>query len=206
MRIIDLSHPIKTGMPAYPGTPEVLVTQIATHQKHHYSEHQFTLTSHTGTHMDAPYHMIEDGKTLEELGGIFYGNALCVPMKNDDIIEAIQEAVRNDVEYLIIHTGHNVLWKEEHHGKYSTLTTELATMIAESPIKGVGFDTPSADEMGSTTFPIHHILLVKDTVIFENLTNLDKLPRDPFTFVAAPLFYERADGAPIRAFALLTKE
>ena len=65
MRVLDLSHPIHAGMPVYPGTPRPGVAPANTIAEHGFAERLLTLSSHTGTHMDAPAHLLEGGRTLD---------------------------------------------------------------------------------------------------------------------------------------------
>ena len=66
MLIIDLTHKIESGMPVFPGTPEVKISQFSTIEKDDFAEKEIQLATHIGTHMDAPAHMISGGKTLDQ--------------------------------------------------------------------------------------------------------------------------------------------
>ena len=83
MKIIDLSHPISPGMPVYPGTePPVFVTG-ASIAKAGFLEKKITLFSHTGTHVDAPAHLIEGASTLDQLPvEQFIGKALVLGLED----------------------------------------------------------------------------------------------------------------------------
>ena len=67
MRIIDLSHPIHPTKPVYPGTAPPSIAATAALDKDGFEEHQITFTTHTGTHVDAPSHMLADAETLDRL-------------------------------------------------------------------------------------------------------------------------------------------
>lgn len=67
MRFVDLSHPIKSGMPVYPGDPEVTVEPALTIARDGGAVSRLTLSSHTGTHMDAPRHTVEGGAAIDEI-------------------------------------------------------------------------------------------------------------------------------------------
>ncbi len=81
------------------------------------------------------------------------------------------------------------------------LSPEAAQWLVDADIKGVGIDMISVDEVDSTDFAIHNILLGADLVIIENLTNLEALPDSEFSFYCFPLRIEHADGSPVRAVA-----
>ena len=67
MHVIDLSSSIYNKMPTYPGDPEVRITQVHTLQKQGWRLREISMGTHTATHLDAPSHMIKDGKTLDEI-------------------------------------------------------------------------------------------------------------------------------------------
>ena len=81
--------------------------------------------------------------------------------------------------------------------------------MTQFPLKGVGFDAFSVDKVVSAekvtpeTLPNHHILLAKEILLIENLTNLSLLPKDVFSFQCLPMKIENADGSPIRAIAII---
>ena len=85
---------------------------------------------------------------------------------------------------------------------YPTLTKEAANYIANTNIKGIGIDMLSVDRYDTSVFEVHHILFEKGKIIIENLTNLETVP-EKFLFIAAPFKYNDADGAPVRAIAIV---
>ena len=83
---------------------------------------------------------------------------------------------------------------------------EVVDFIISSKKKGVGFDTISVDAIDSIELLNHHKLLSNNILIFENLTNLEEIKSNLFTFCALPLKFKNSDGAPIRAIAIIEKE
>jgi kynurenine formamidase len=81
------------------------------------------------------------------------------------------------------------------------LQAETSSWLTSFPLKAIGFDTISPDPVTSTDLPNHNILLEKEVLIIENLTNLDQLIDHTFDFYCIPLPIGQADGAPVRAFA-----
>ena len=63
--IIDLSHPLRTGTPVYPGDPEVVVSPAATAAADGYNVLHVTMGSQSGTHVDAPFHFLADGARID---------------------------------------------------------------------------------------------------------------------------------------------
>ena len=198
-------------MPVYPGTePPVLKTEC-TIEDIGFLEKKITLFSHTGTHMDAPAHLIKDAKTLDKFPvGHFYGRALLLDFTNirGTIIELqglepYKDAVRN-VDFLLLHTGWSEYWgSDKYFIDYPVLSPESAEWLAKFRLKGIGLDTISADKIDTVDYPVHTAFLNKETVIVENLTNLNLLSRNIFTFSCFPMSFENADGSPVRAVAIV---
>ncbi len=79
LKIIDLTAQLKPGMKVYPGDPEVKITVVNTHEKHSWELRELNVGTHTGTHVDAFSHMVEDGRTLDEIPLTqFFGDAQVV--------------------------------------------------------------------------------------------------------------------------------
>ena len=106
-------------------------------------------------------------------------------------------------QFLLIHTGWSLRWGSgAYFSGYPVLSLKAAEWLSQFNLKGIGVDAISVDRTGSDSFPVHNILLKNDTVIIENLKDLDQVPVNPFIFACFPLKFENADGAPIRAVAL----
>ena len=213
MKVIDLTQMISNDMPVFPGTAPARLEAANTIEKDHFRETMFHITSHTGTHMDAPSHLFEEGTMLDELRAEqFVGKALvidCRDLKAGDIIgmervEAVGE-LADQADFLLFNTGWDVNWdKADYFGDYPVVSMEICQYALESGKKGLGFDTIGIDPVSDMLLPRHRKLLGnRDIVIIENLTNLDKIGGGLFTFVALPLKYKDADGAPTRAVAIL---
>ena len=210
MEIVDLSHAISPNMPVYPGTEPPSFSTACTIEGIGFMEKKITLYSHTGTHMDAPSHIIPGAKTLDQMPpDRFAGKGAVIELEANEsrvidieLLKAHQARIER-CEFLLLHTGWCDLWGEEAYLKgYPVLSHDAAAWLAGFPLKGIGTDTISADEPESATFPIHSILLERDIVIIENLTNLGVLSDVEFFFCCFPLKIEKADGSPVRAVAL----
>lgn len=209
MEIIDLSHTINATMPLYPGTDPVEIIQNATVDEHGYNEKKLILTSHIGTHIDAPAHMLRHGERLDEMPlDSFYGNAEIVDVQDRHIdIEFLEqyESVFENNDYVIFYTGHERFWhQKKYFEKYPVLSPEAAEWVSGKKLKGIGFDVCSADPVGSNDLPVHHILFDAGFLIVENLTNLKNLLGTRFLFSCFPLKISDADGSPVRAVAIIS--
>ena len=212
MKIIDLTHTITNNMTVFPGGLQPDNKVISTVDKDGWMETRLHMDSHNGTHMDAPAHIFQDGTTLDKIDVInFIGNAAlidCTSIGEDeeigyDLIEKNKDII-DKCEFIVFYTNWSKYWNTEKYlYKYPIMSDEVAEFIVSSKKKGVAFDTISVDTIDSLTLPNHHKLLSNNVLIFENLTNLSEIKSNSFTFYALPLKFENADGAPIRAIAII---
>jgi kynurenine formamidase len=211
MKIIDLSHLICSGMPVYSETESPELQPICTLGEDGYRETKITLYSHTGTHIDAPGHMINNGIYLDHIGiEYFIGKATILdfsngkkPLLNPDDFNPEYINRISKVDFVIIKTLWGKYWgKNEYFQNYPYLSTESARFLAGYKLKGVGIDTMSLEPPDTVHFYAHKILLSKNILIIENLTNLELIKSDFFTFLALPLKIKDSDGSPVRALAL----
>lgn len=213
MKVIDLTHTISEDMPVYPGTEKPKLEVANTHEKDGFKETLLTMFSHTGTHMDSPNHLFSERTTLDSLPiNQFIGKALVINCSNlqegeritIDYIEPVKEKA-DIAEFILFYTGWDKKWRtNSYFENYPYITEEVAEYLINSKKKGVGLDLISIDSISDGNLTIHKKLLSEtDIVIVENLTCLDKVGSDLFTFCALPLKYENSDGSPIRAIAIL---
>lgn len=206
MRIIDLTHTVAERMPVYPGTEQPRLSAACTIEKDMFRETLIRIYSHTGTHMDAPSHIFHNGASLDEMPAeAFIGKALvidckeakkCIEMDRIDINKA------DKADFLLFFTGFDRYWNQvRYFTDYPVCGQSVIDYLINSHKKGIGLDTISADPIGS--LENHRSLLKNDVLIVENLTGLGALGSETFDFCALPLKIENADGAPIRAIAML---
>ena len=210
MKILDLSHILEVGMPVFPGTGLPAFKETASIETDGYREKKIAICSHTGTHIDAPAHIITGTKTLDQLPvETFCGDAFLLNCAGTgkETIDLQDLHTREDAickcEYLLFHTGWSRYWGDEQYfSGYPVLAPDAARWLAGLGLKGVGMDTISADPSDSVDLPIHTILLGAGMVIVENLTKLSAVPIHSFLFACFPLKIKHADGSPVRAVAM----
>ncbi|WP_160684588.1 cyclase family protein [Clostridium sp. C2-6-12] len=213
MKVIDLTHTISENMPVYPGTDGPKLELANTYEKNGFKETLITMFSHTGTHMDSPAHLFPQRTTLDSFKvEQFFGKAIvinCSDLQSGQrismkYIEAVKENA-DQSEFILFYTGWDKYWgTNTYFGDYPYITEEVAEYIKSSRKKGVGLDVMGIDPISDENLTIHKKLLGEtDIVIIENLTDLDKIGNDLFTFCALPIKFENSDGAPIRAIAIL---
>ena len=214
-KIIDLTHLLNEQITVYPDTIAPKFESVNNVAEHGFAEMMATMVLHSGTHIDAPCHILKDTKSLSEFPvDKFIGTAVVIPCGNATEISLgllkEWEAKIAAVDFVLFYTGWQHKWNSDAYlDDCPLLTKEAATWLAQFKLKGVGLDAFSVDAVVSAnivteeTLPNHYILLGKEILLIENLTNLDKLPEGIFNFQCLPLNIEHADGSPIRAIAMI---
>ena len=211
-KVIDLTHRIENGMPVFPGDPAPLLSETGDYKKREPRLTNITMNSHTGTHIDAPSHFFEGGRTISDFPvDYFIGKALVIDCRALAQGENItKELILNykdkldGVDILLFLTGWDKKWgSDEYFKDYPLLDTWASSYICKNRIRGIGFDTPSIDLPTDETH-YRHMRILSDNNIFvvENLTNLDLIGEEPVKFIALPLNITDADGAPARVVAI----
>ncbi|MCL2496017.1 MAG: cyclase family protein [Clostridiales bacterium] len=210
MKIIDLSHTIQADMPVFPGTAPPMLEAAHDIARHGFSETMLHMLSHTGTHIDAPSHMLPQGKNLDDFPiEQFFGVALIIDFPHCagtsiefKSLQQMREKIAH-AEFVLFNTGHSQKWgAKEYFADFTTLSEAAAAYLAGFPLKGVGIDAVSFDPLEQSGNPVHHILLNKGMILIENLCNLREVKGEYCMFAALPLKYGGADGSPVRAIAI----
>jgi len=212
-RIIDLSYPINTATPPWPGTPAVTVdildrATLSRPEERHVNSSRIGINIHCGTHMDAPFHFIENGGTIDQVPlERAYGPATLVDLgeraagshiEHNDLLPWSDSLRRT--RKAILRTGWSARWKQpEFFSRFPDINPQAAKFLVELGVELIGVETPSVDYPPN---PTHVILLGSNVLIVENLTNLEQIPAGEFVFAAIPLNLEGRDGSPVRAIAI----
>lgn len=211
MKAIDLTQEISEATPVWPGDPRLRIESAATIARDGCALSTLALSTHSGTHIDAPAHLIPGAKALSDFPAeAFVGPALaihceCAPWGQItlEMLAPFEEALRA-VDFALLSTGWARRWGAEgYFSGYPTLTHAALELLTGLRLKGVGLDAPSVDPPDSTDYPVHRALLSTGILIIENLADLGRLPPAPFLFACLPLKIAGADGAPCRAVAMV---
>lgn len=210
MKIIDLSHEICSGMPVFPGLDAPLIKDIYTIGKNKFAEKSLSIFTHTGTHVDAPAHILKNGKKLDKLPiNTFLGKGLLLDFRKlrKEIIEVADikpyQKKITKTEILLIMTGWYKHWgKNQYFYNFPVLSCDAASYLCTFNLKGIGVDTISIDSVQPISLNNHKVFLDKNIIIIENLTNLHKLINANFIFSCLPLKIKNGDGSPVRAVAI----
>jgi arylformamidase len=212
--LIDISHPLENGQPSFPPDPPLSVIERHTIAGDSYNLADLRLSTHHGTHLDAPFHFFGDGRTLDQMAlDRCYGPAQLVdlaPGGRSLEPRTLLTVGRFRAHEGVFQPGARVIYRTgwdrkfgtpEFYTEYPSLSIEAARWIAEKRIALLGMDTPTPSrEMKQC----HHILLAKgvEIVLVECLARLHLLP-PTFTFIGFPLNIRGGDGSPIRAVAIV---
>jgi arylformamidase len=199
--IVDLSVIIDQNTPVYPGDLVVTIKPVGIFAKDGYNDSLLSIGTHVGTHIDAPLHMIDGGKSLNQIPvERFVGRGRCIGVENKQFdIQAVKNAEIQSGDIVLFNTGLDEVFDhpEVYFKDYPALPEEIANYLIEKHVSMVGFDMCSPDH---PDFAIHKLLLGSDVLIIENLTNLDKLAGKEFRVTALPLNL-KTDGSPARVIA-----
>jgi len=198
---IDLTMPIDERTPVFPGDPEQEIEQIAKVEEDGWTEKRLTFNSHFSTHIDAPIHMKEGGKTLDDFDiDYFIGEAVVIDATDQKKIEPSLEAVQED-DIVFFYTGHiNKAYEEDFFDNNPVITETTAEKLIEKGARIIGLDSYTPD---NEPFPVHKKFFAEDILIVENLVNLEELVGERFQCYILPLKIGDADGAPCRVLAEL---
>jgi kynurenine formamidase len=195
-------------MPVYPGTEPPEFIAACTKVKDGFVEKKISLYSHTGTHMDAPAHILPGAKTLDEFPvSHFFGQAAVLGVTTERTItktslEQFVPLIRKS-EFVLLYTEWSKFWgTDTYFSDFPVLTAEAAHWLSNFDLKGIGVDTISVDKVGTTDYTNHKIFLEKEIIIIENLTNLRNLSGTLADLYCFPLLFSEADGSPVRAVAV----
>ena len=209
--LIDLSQGIYDGAPTYPGLPECSVEVSHTLEEDQLNATRLCIGTHGTTHLDAPYHFVPGGKTIDQLDlSKCIGPARVIDLTHkgdNDPVEVADLEKHDDIvtpgSRILLRFDWDRVYPDPRYIKdHPCITLDLAEWLASKRIALLGLDSPTPNQ--TDWVEAHTLLLEAEIVIVEALTRLDQLPLDrPFFFMAAPLLIMGRDGAPIRALALV---
>lgn len=215
----DLSQPIADGMPVYPEDPPVDVEPVATLESDGYCQTALDIDTHTGTHIDAPAHMIADGRTIDEFPVETFRFAAhrvdCTgldPRAEIGLAELTAESnggLPEAVDLIVVQTGWDDYWGTDCYFDHPYINIEAADWLVDHDVH-LAIDAPNVDPTPTSRatanesegYPVHQRLLSSDRLLLENLRGLDRLPVQ-FELHAYPLLIHEGDGAPVRAVAVV---
>ena len=214
MKVIDLTLTVSDKIPTFPGSPQPSFIPWENVKEDGYNLELLFLSTHTGTHMDAPYHFLEKGAKIHEVSlKKLVSEAVLIKSKKkggESItkidIQKFEKKHGKIVGFssVIFYTGwQRNLQKKYYFTKNPGLSVSAAKYLASKKINLVGIDSPSIDLGKDSKFSVHQIFAKKGMLIVENLANLEKIKSSKFHLVVLPLKLKNATGSPVRAIAFV---
>ena len=214
MKILDLTLTISNKIPTFPGSPHPHFIPWERIKDDGYNLELLFLSSHTGTHMDAPYHFLEKGAKIHEISlKKLVSEAVLIQSSkksNESVTKTdIQKFEKKhgkiaSFSSVIFYTGwQRNLQKKYYFTKNTGLSVSAAKYLASKKVSLVGIDSPSIDLGTDSKFSVHQIFAKKGILIVENLANLEKIKSSKFHLVVLPLKLKNATGSPVRAIAFV---
>ena len=209
MTIYDISLTISPALPIWPGDPALELDQIASMDKGAQANvTRMSSAVHIGTHVDAPHHFLNDGRTVESLPlDVLTGP--CYVTQLPDGIEAITSEVldrteiTSEMKRVLFGTRNSHLWargESKFQTDFVAITEDGAEWLVERGVQLVGVDYISVAPYGDSV-PTHTVLLKAGVVIVEGL-NLAQVTRGFYDLYCLPLKIANSDGAPARAILI----
>jgi arylformamidase len=213
--IVDISHLLEPGMPAYPGLP---IPKFHTFLAHEDAERagkyapgttfqiaSYEIGGNTGTYVDAPFHRHPSGADLADVPlahlADLPGILVSVPDR-DAIGPEVFAGLDLKGKAVLVHTR----WSERWGGDYFRSGPFLTAPACEELVRGgatlAGIDCANIDDMNDRARPAHTILLAANIPVVEHLRGLDQLVGKRFRFFAVPPAIRGGTSFPIRAFAI----
>jgi arylformamidase len=201
MRIYDVTVPLSKELVVYPGDPHVKVNRRTkvNEDDAKYNLSRYSFSSHAGTHVDPPFHLIEGGITVDRLPlELLMGRARVVEVTAPFIDERVLEEFDFTADARVLFkTRNSYLWSQKNFVKdYVYITPAAARSLVDNGIKVVGIDYLSVDKFGAEP-ETHMVLLGAGAIIIEGLDLREIEPGD-YELICLPLKVKDGDGAPAR--------
>jgi kynurenine formamidase len=211
-KIIDLTYTLRSDMLVYPGMERPVFQWLGRVNSEGYNLTKLTMLTHTGTHIDAPKHFLDDVACVDEIPlQRLFGRANIFRYKKepegqeitlDDIVSS--EFQLEEDQIFILETGiEKFAETKRYNEKYPFPSEEVVNWLINKKIKAYMTDATAVDPVGTKDNTNHHLLLRAGIPIVENLKNLQLIPEnEEFLISALPIKLKGRDGAPCRAIAI----
>ena len=205
MRTYDISLTISPTLPTWPGDPDVDLERVSKIEEGaNANVSRVCMGVHTGTHVDAPYHFLPEGASVEQLDlSQLTGRAYVLHLPDADRISAAVlegAGIPPRTRRVLFKTRNSRLWAEDASGFHSDfvgITADAAEYLVRRGVKLVGVDYLSVAPYHESR-PTHEILLGAGVIIVEGL-DLSEVTQGRYTLYCLPVKLAGADGAPARA-------
>lgn len=215
LKVYDLSHSINQEMPTYVGEPKPEFHPYSTIEKDKVNVTKITMSSHTGTHVDAPKHFLHEGQGIDRIPlATFAGDAITLDLSrcaghgisSDDLKDSSMAIKMEEGDILLLYTGTSDMWGKGDSAStsFTYLDPSGADWIVRHQIRCVGIDSFSVEKYGFEEGESHKKLLSNGIGIVEGLnSDIKEFIGTKVFFVCLPLNLKDMDGSPARAAAFI---
>jgi kynurenine formamidase len=213
MKLVDLTLEITSDMITFPGYPMPTFIKWSNFETQGYVSETMFLSTHTGTHIDAPFHFDPNGQTIDqvEIERYVCNNAILLKIQkesnqmisSDDIRRTSQSEIK-EKDTIVFSTGweKRIKKKADYINNNPGLSKDAAEFLVEKKVNAVAIDCPSIDKGTDSGLIVHKMLLSNQILIIENLCNLYRFNNQRFTLLITPLKLAGASGSPVRAIGI----
>jgi arylformamidase len=209
MRVVDLTMRITPSIKVFPGSPRPSFIPWSRFDSHGYDSEAMFMSTHTGTHVDAPSHFAPGLSSIDRIPAVRLVSSAVLaraPKRANQLVELedLEGMQMRQGDAVVIATG----W--ERHARKSDYMTDnpglsekAAKYLVGKKVNAVAIDGPSIDAGRDSRFTAHNVLLPRNVLIAENLCNVSKITTNRFMLVMSPLRLGGATGSPARVLAIL---
>ncbi|MBP6866536.1 MAG: cyclase family protein [Candidatus Pacebacteria bacterium] len=221
-KIIDLTHTLSPEIPTWDGgcgfEMELTLDYKDCTPPDLFRKHSLKMESGIGTHMDAPAHVIPNGRTIDKIAlEELVTNCVMIDVSAESdenyiiMPEAVEKFEKEHREikggsFVIFYTGWDKYWNDPekyiNNHKFPSVDVSTAELLLKRNIAGLGIDTLSADT-GADGFPVHRAILGSDKYLVENIANAKELPPTGAKILVLPMKIIDGTEAPVRLVALV---
>jgi len=204
MKVVDLTHPVTNDIPVYfPWHPATRLETTANYREHRCVVTRVSIGTHSGTHIDAPSHVLEGHPTMDQYDpNLWYIDAQVLdftpreprkPITADELKKKLTKPGLG----VILKTGWDAHFgKSDYYTTYPPLSNDGAEFLVEMKVPVIASDTPF-------TLDVHYICLKQGIPLVTNINNTSKLKEGMVKLISAPLLIQGGDGAPARVLAIV---
>lgn len=205
MKVFDISIPFSSTTPTWKNEQSFQRELVKTIAVNGANVSKLTLGSHSGTHIDAPFHFLPSGKTIEKINLA----ALIGPCRVIQFDYGKDEITKDELAAFQIQKGERILigangrrlYASHYDPQFTPLSPGAAHLLASVPVQLLGLDYLSVERSGNPGHPVHTSLLTYGVIILEGI-DLSEVDPGNYYLVCLPLKIASGDGAPARAILL----
>jgi arylformamidase len=202
---IDISLPLDSELPVWPGDPNAIIERVSSiGQGDGHNSSRINSSLHWGTHLDAPYHIVETGWTIDQIPlALLIGpvRIIEIPEVRGITADHLRNFKIQGCKRLLVKTRNSAFWDEtplRFHQDYTAFTIDAAEYLLECNIELIGIDYLSLDLYLAADLPVHQLLYQQNVIGVEGL-DLGQVSPGNYHLICLPLNIKSGDGAPVRA-------